>query len=284
MCIEHPLSKSIALPCIIVFLHSYQVVFSYLKETTGIGYSKLPYIRTRDMLTKIASQLIVPNEFDEYSLLLRRAKPEVEKENVLFHANELLTNPYEDDCNLGTLVQKFTDTIRAEELLEELCCSRNKDIFDAPDCVKRLRLNGNFSKLHLLKCALTGVDTSLLNLQYCSELDEELLDVILFYLKNVKVVWLKGTCIDKNSKIVRKFSQRGKGKRFIKFDFTGEICKCCGHEPEKEFVRKIRKKRQMLEKIDISAESVKRHKINNNEEGKCKKNNEKNSAFSCIIS
>jgi len=214
----HPLVDTIALPCIIAFFHFYLIYGRddmNESEMEFLDGTLCPYIKN-----VLSTQLIGYDSSDEYSVLLRQLKAKSDMEDMTDYVMTICENPYKDKISLVSRMLHFIDTIETRKRFG-VGLNERFDYYKTTD-VERVRLNGNFSKLHMAKCVfLTGASTPLLDLQHCTELDEELLDGILTYMKKVKYVWFKGTSIDKHSEVVQKF-----GRRCIRFDFTGESFKC----------------------------------------------------------
>ena len=122
-------------------------------------------------------------------------------------------------------VGEFIDAWNADDILYDIGyrgrCETNKD----GNGVKRLRLNGNFSKGEILQAAIVSREATLVDLEHCWHLDEECLGLALHHLKDVKVMLLKGTPITETSEVIKN-ANVGRKQR-IKFVFL-DACKCCG--------------------------------------------------------
>jgi hypothetical protein len=100
--------------------------------------------------------------------------------------------------------------------------------------VTRMRLQGNHTKEYLLRAAVTCISVTILDLQDCTSLDEEILDAMTICCSVARVLLLKGTSISPDSDVVAKLKARG-----CDVDFSGTCCPCCGrvqfcrvsHEP-----------------------------------------------------
>jgi hypothetical protein len=89
--------------------------------------------------------------------------------------------------------------------------------------VERMRLQGNHTKEYLLRAAVTCASVKILDLQDCTSLDEEILDVMTTCCSVARVLLLKGTSILPDSDVVAKLMERG-----CHVDFSGNCCPCCG--------------------------------------------------------
>ena len=118
--------------------------------------------------------------------------------------------------------QDCVDAVENKELIQsltlELTCRPSRE----ERHVKRLRLNGNYSKEEILRAVIICRSAEVVDLEYCSNLDEECFDAVMHLLFCVRVVLLKGTAVDENSAVVKRY--RNSAARFV----FSTACKCCG--------------------------------------------------------
>ena len=93
-----------------------------------------------------------------------------------------------------------------------------------PQYIKRLRLNGNFTKAEMLHAAIISYGAHFIKLEYCWNLDEECLEAILDQLCRVTIVLLKGTSLTEDSDVIKRLREKRKEVIFI----SSDVCKCCG--------------------------------------------------------
>ena len=120
-------------------------------------------------------------------------------------------------------VQDCIDACNSKILFDRLNEGYSSDFF-----VKRLRLNGNFSKEEMLHAAIVCTEATLVDLEYCCILDEECLEAVMLHLKKASKFLLKGTLIDESCEVIRK--AKSDRKQSIDFIFA-DACKCCGARP-----------------------------------------------------
>mmetsp|Transcript_36091 Transcript_36091/g.73579 ORF Transcript_36091/g.73579 Transcript_36091/m.73579 type:complete len:472 (-) Transcript_36091:126-1541(-) len=120
--------------------------------------------------------------------------------------------------------QDCVDAVENKELIKsltlELTCRPSRE----ERHVKRLRLNGNYSKGEILRAVIICRSAEVVDLEYCSNLDEECFDAIMHLLLRVRVVLLKGTALNENSAVVKRY--RNSAASFV----FSTACKCCGSE------------------------------------------------------
>lgn len=121
------------------------------------------------------------------------------------------------------IVRDCIDAFAAQDLYEDTIIDRYAR--DRGGYGRRLRLNGNFSKEEILSTVLIGKDATLIDLEYCKQLDEECLEAILFHTRSLKIMMLKGTQIGKHSNVIRNANVGRKQK--IHFTFE-DACKVSG--------------------------------------------------------
>ena len=217
---QHPFAHSAALAPISSSVHAFFVSKSrgysdYIDEVVDITF--IPWIRrsgrkrTGRSLYCLLKQVIRPvQQFDEL--------------------HPFSTQNTVDDC---------LEQIHAGELFNDICLQR--DEYDGDFVVKRLRLNGNFSKGEILRAAIVSRGAEILDLECCNHLDEQCLDLVLLHMKRVKVVLLGGTSIDRECDVIKNkilesedsdedhfYSSHYEKKQKIRFVFSEDVCKCCG--------------------------------------------------------
>eukprot|EP00985_Skeletonema_marinoi_P023690 scaffold15914_cov140-Skeletonema_marinoi.AAC.10 len=120
--------------------------------------------------------------------------------------------------------QYCVDAVENKELIKsltlELTCRPSRE----ERHVKRLRFNGNYSKGEILRAVIICRSAEVVDLEYCSNLDEECFDAVMHLLFRVRVVLLKGTALNENSAVVKRY--RNSAARFV----FSTACKCCGSE------------------------------------------------------
>eukprot|EP00984_Skeletonema_dohrnii_P038914 scaffold42701_cov144-Skeletonema_dohrnii-CCMP3373.AAC.1 len=101
--------------------------------------------------------------------------------------------------------QDCVDAVENKELIQsltlELTCRPSRE----ERHVKRLRLNGNYSKAEILRAVIICRSAEVVDLEHCSNLDEECFDAVMHLLFCVRVVLLKGTALDENSAVVKRW-------------------------------------------------------------------------------
>ena len=111
------------------------------------------------------------------------------------------------------LVQTFVDifdTVSGNGLPRKIFCS---DEYDGPgyedSIIKRIRLNGHFSKGEILMTAMlfNGSQPAVLDFEDCTNLDEECLELIFKWLYPPMIVRLKGVSIDENSTLLERLNE-----------------------------------------------------------------------------
>ena len=79
-----------------------------------------------------------------------------------------------------------------------------------PQYIKRLRLNGNFTKAEMLHAAIISYGAYFVELEYCWNLDEECLEAILDQLCRVTIALLKGTSLTEDSDVIKRLREKGR--------------------------------------------------------------------------
>jgi len=86
--------------------------------------------------------------------------------------------------------------------------------------IKRIRLNGDFSKGEILMTAMrfNGSQPAVLDFEDCTNLDEECLELIFKWLYPPMIVRLKGTSINKNSELLERLNRDEEDKILFLFE------------------------------------------------------------------
>jgi hypothetical protein len=156
---------------------------------------------------------LTDQDTSSYSFLYRATMNSVRK------AKAPVLQPFTCDAS-NEEVQMCFDTIEHEKLIQSLTF----DTYWETQRVKRLRLNGNYSKVEILRAVIVSCCAEFVDFEDCPNLDEECLEVVMHQLRRVKVVLLKGTAVDENNSAVVK---RYRNDSDIRFVFSA-ACKCCG--------------------------------------------------------
>lgn len=130
-----------------------------------------------------------------------------------------------DQAGCNAIVRDCIDAFAAQNLYESAIIFTGGYDGDRGGYCRRLRLNGNFSKEEILSAVLVGKDATLIDLEYCKQLDEECLEAILFHTRSLKRMMLKGTQIGKHSNVIKNANVGRKQK--IHFIFE-DACKVSG--------------------------------------------------------
>eukprot|EP00956_Cyclotella_meneghiniana_P025614 scaffold53718_cov66-Cyclotella_meneghiniana.AAC.1 len=123
------------------------------------------------------------------------------------HALEPLMPDKIRDQELVQIFIDIFDTVRGNGL------PTMYDEYDEPGYkdsdIKRIRLNGNFSKGEILMTAMlfNGSQPAVLDFEDCTNLDEECLELIFKWLYPPMIVRLKGVCIDENSTLLERLNE-----------------------------------------------------------------------------
>ena len=141
------------------------------------------------------------------------------------HRNEASRTLYDGPSRLYAIVRDCIDAFAAQDLYESAIIFTGGYDGDRGGYGRRLRLSGNFSKEEILSAVLVGKDDTLIDLEYCKQLDEECLEAILFHTRSLKRMMLKGTQIGKHSNVIRNANVGRKEK--IHFTFE-DACKVSG--------------------------------------------------------
>ena len=77
--------------------------------------------------------------------------------------------------------------------------------------------------MEILRAAIVSCCTEFVDFEDCSNLDEECFEAVMHQLRRVRVVLLKGTAVDENSAVMKRWRKDSD----IHFVFSA-VCKCCG--------------------------------------------------------
>ena len=122
----------------------------------------------------------------------------------------------------------FADTVSRRCVAKDIC-DKSKHRSRAPgyedSIINRICLNGDFSKTEILQTAMrfNGSRPAILDFEDCSTLDQKCLKLVFRWLYRPKVVHLKGTLINKNSKYLKGLNKNRKSEDRIRFLFEPKV-------------------------------------------------------------
>jgi hypothetical protein len=206
---RHPFANLVALRPVTYFVHRY-----FMKGARDSEWCEqiLEEVLLPWMINCVGGILTDQNT-SSYSFLYRVTMNSVRK------AKAPVIQPFACDTS-NEEVQMCFDARKHEELMQSLTF----DTYWETERVKRLRLNGNYSKAEILRAAIVSCCAEVVDFEYCPNLDEECLEVVMHQLRRVKVVLLRGTAVVENKSAVVKRYRKDSDIRFV----FSAACKCCG--------------------------------------------------------
>ena len=157
----------------------------------------------------------------------------------LYNTMIRVSNMTESSTDVHALEPLMPDKIRDQELVQIFidifdtvrgnCLPTMYDEYDEPGYkdsdIKRIHLNGNFSKGEILMTAMlfNGSQPAVLDFEDCTNLDEECLELIFKWLYPPMIVRLKGTSINKNSTLLERLNENRYEEDEIQFVFEPKV-------------------------------------------------------------